>query len=101
MAEFSRYCLRLRAEGSEHNTKRAKELPASPDKTELVLFVKRKKVAGLVEANLFNRVLHPTCSIKYLVMILKAKLSWREHVKQRITKAYSFCRLCYRSLGKT
>jgi hypothetical protein len=26
--------------------------------------------------------------VKYLMVILDAKLTWREHVKQRINKAY-------------
>jgi hypothetical protein len=39
---------------------RTEELPVSPDKTELVLFTKRKDVERFVEPVLLNRTLHPT-----------------------------------------
>jgi hypothetical protein len=39
---------------------RAEELSVNPDKTELVLFTKRKKVDGLIEPVLLNGVIYPT-----------------------------------------
>jgi hypothetical protein len=46
-----------------------------------VLFIKRKKV-------LVNGVICPTGSVKYTGAILDAKLTWREDMKRRISKAY-------------
>jgi hypothetical protein len=56
---------------------------------EIMVFIKKKKVEGFVEPPLPNTVLHTTRSPKYLGGILDAKLTWREHMKQRIGKAYS------------
>jgi hypothetical protein len=39
--------------------------------------------------------------MNYLGIILDAKLTWREHVKQRISKAYSLFWLCLRTIGNT
>jgi hypothetical protein len=54
-----------------------------------------------IEPVLLNRVIHPTRSVKYLGVLLDAMLTWREHVKQRISKAYSSFWLCYQTLDKT
>jgi hypothetical protein len=53
---------------------------------ELVLFTKEQKVEGFMKPTVLNTVLHTTGSLK---VILDAELTWREHVKQRISKSYS------------
>jgi hypothetical protein len=80
----------LRAMNIVQGWPRAKNPSATPNKTELVLFSKRRK-AGFTEPTPLNTVLHTTRSVKYLWVILHAKLSWRQHVKQKISNAnYSF-----------
>jgi hypothetical protein len=51
------------------------------DKKESVLFMKRK-VDRFTEPVLLNRPEHSTGSMKYIGVILDAKLIWRERVKQ-------------------
>jgi hypothetical protein len=67
----------------------------------LMLFTKRKKVDGFIEPVLLNSVVCPTRSVKYLGVILDAKLTWKEHLKQRISKTYSSSWWCHQTLGKT
>jgi hypothetical protein len=57
---------------------------------EIVVFIKKKKVEDFVEPPVPNTVLHTTRPLKYVGVILDAKLTWREHMKQRMGKAYSF-----------
>jgi hypothetical protein len=64
------------------------ELSMNPSKMGLMLSTKKKEVEGFVEPVLLNTVLHTTTSLKYLGVILDAKLTWRKYIKQRISKAY-------------
>jgi hypothetical protein len=69
--------VRAHAKGSEYSTELVQGQGAvSLDKMELVLFTKRKEVDMFIKP-------------------------WREHVKQRMSKAYSFSWLCHQTLGKT
>jgi hypothetical protein len=47
---------------------------------ELELSTKRKKVGGVIEPVLLEKVIGPTGSIKYLGVILNATPIWKEHV---------------------
>jgi hypothetical protein len=67
---------------------------------ELVLFTKKRKVEAFVEPILLNTMLHTARSMKYLGVILDAKLICKEHIKQRTSKAFSIFWLYQRPLGK-
>jgi hypothetical protein len=55
----------------------AQEFSVNPNKTELVLCTKKKKLEGFVEPTVLNTVLHTTEPVKYSAFILDAKLAWK------------------------
>jgi hypothetical protein len=67
-----------------------------------MLFTKGKKRGWVkfIEPVLIDRVIYPIGSVTYLGVTLDAKLTWRKHVKQRISKACSSFWLCCQSFGK-
>jgi hypothetical protein len=54
---------------------------------EIIPFAKKKKIEGFLKHILLDTVLNTTGSVKYLGLILDAKLTWRMHVKGRISAA--------------
>jgi hypothetical protein len=71
------------------------------DETKLVLFANRERAEGFMKPALLNTLLHTTRLVKYLGFILNAKLTWREHVKQRINEVCAPLWLSHSTLGKT
>jgi hypothetical protein len=51
-----------------------------------VLSAKRKKLDRFIQPVLLNRVISPIGSVKYLEVILDAKMTWRKLVKQMKVK---------------
>jgi hypothetical protein len=78
---------------------RGKEPSVNLDKTEHLLFIKNK-VERFIASVLLNKLIHPTGSVEYVGVIQNAKLTWRQHVKQRLSNAYSSLWLCCRTITR-
>jgi len=59
-------------------------LSVNPDKTEIVVFTRKKKDPGFTEADIFGINLHCSLSVKYLEVVLRSRLTWREHVNTKV-----------------
>ena len=51
-------------------------LSINPDKTGLIAFTRKKKLAGFFEPRIFGRTLQCSTSVKYLGVILDSRLTW-------------------------
>jgi hypothetical protein len=66
-------------------------LSVNPDKTGLVAFTRKRKLSGFFQPHLFGNALQRSTSVRYLCVILDSRLTWREHLDVRVTKAQIFC----------
>ena len=76
-------------------------LSVNPEKTECVLFTRKRLIDRSLVPRLFGVPLTYAAKAKYLGVMLDAKLNWGEHVEyasQKFLKGYWLCR---RTLGKT
>jgi hypothetical protein len=64
-------------------------LSVNPDKTEFVVFTRRRKLPGVFEPQFFGVTLSRSGSVKYLGVILDSRLNWREHVDVKVRKAHN------------
>jgi len=71
-------------------------LSVNPDKTGLVAFTRRRKLPGFFKPCLFGMTLHCSMSVKYLVVILDSRLTWREHMDVKVKKAQNLLWACRR-----
>jgi hypothetical protein len=74
-------------------------LSVDRDKTNLVVFTKKRKLDGFFEALLFGVTLHRSESVKYLEVTPDSPLSWRENVNNKVVKAQNSLWGCRRSFG--
>ena len=74
-------------------------LSVNPNKTNIVIFTKKRKLSGSFEPLLFGVTLHRSDSVKYLGVILDSRLTWREHVNIEVNKAHNSLWACRRSFG--
>jgi hypothetical protein len=73
-------------------------LSVNPNKTGLVVLIRRRKLPGFFEPCLFGTTLHRSMSVKYLGVILDSWLTWREHVDVKVRKGQNLlwaCRWAY------
>ena len=71
-----------------------RKLSVNPSKTEMVLFTRRYKPEKLKTITFFNNVLVTSDQVKYLGVILDAKLSWKQQVEAKCKKALALmCQL--------
>jgi hypothetical protein len=75
-------------------------LSVNPDKTDLAIFTKKRKLHGFFEPLFFGITLHRSESVKYLGMILDSRLTWREHVNIKV-QAHNSLWACRRTFGST
>ena len=61
-----------------------KGLNINPDKSELVMFTNKRKLEDLQGPTLFRKQLRFTSQVKYLGIILDAKLNWSSHMASKI-----------------
>jgi hypothetical protein len=64
-------------------------LSVNPDKTELVVFTRKRKLPGFFEPHFFGVTLCHSMSAKYLRVVLDSQLTWREHVDITVRKAHN------------
>jgi hypothetical protein len=76
-------------------------LSLNPDKIDLVLLTRKRKLPGFFEPLLFGVTLHCSKSVKYLGAILDSQLTWWEHVNIKVKKAHNSLWSCRRSFGAT
>jgi hypothetical protein len=74
-------------------------LSVNPGKTDLVVFTKKRKLNGFFELLLLGVTLHCSESVRYLGVPLDSRLTWREHVNNKLAKAENSLWACKRSFG--
>jgi hypothetical protein len=74
-------------------------LSVNPDKTNLVVFTKKRKLDDFFEPLLFGVTLHRSESVSYLGVTLDSRLAWREHVNNKVVKAQNSLWAHRRSFG--
>jgi hypothetical protein len=74
-------------------------LSLNPDKTDLVIFIKKRKLSGFFEPLLSGVTLHHSELVKYLGVTLDSRLNWREHVNINVMTAHNSLWACRRSFG--
>ena len=78
-----------------------RELSVNHNKTEMVLFTRRYKHESLKTITFFNNTLEASTQVKYLGVILDAKLSWKQQVEARCKKALALMCQLRRVTGAT
>lgn len=63
-------------------------LSVNPQQTKLVLFTNKRKINKLNLPKLNNIQLSLSDHVKFLGFILDKKLSWKQHIEERIKKSY-------------
>ena len=58
-------------------------LSVNPDKTEMVLFTRKRTLPGLIPIVFFVKELERTNKAKHLGVVLDSKLTWSEHLDQK------------------
>jgi len=76
-------------------------LSVNPNKTGLVAFTRKRKLAGFFEPHLFGKTLQRSMSVKYLRVILDSCLTWKEHMDVKVKKAQNSMWACRRACGVT
>jgi hypothetical protein len=66
-------------------------LSVNPDKTDLVVFTRKRKLSGFFEPLFFGVTLHRSKSVKYLGVIMDSRLTWQEHVNIKVKKHTVLC----------
>ena len=74
-------------------------LSVNPDKTNPVVFTRKRKLPGFFEPLFFGVTLHCSELVKYLGVILDFRLTWGEHVNFKVKKAHNSLWACRRSFG--
>jgi hypothetical protein len=64
-------------------------LSVNPDKTGLLAFTRRRKLPRFFEPRPFGMTLHHSMSVKYLGVIMDARLTWGEHMDIKARKAHN------------
>ena len=72
-------------------------LSVNPEKAEPVAFA--RKLPDFLEPHLLGVTLSLSRPVKYLVVILDSRLTWRDHVDIKMKKAHSLLWACSRACG--
>lgn len=76
-------------------------LSVNPEKTGLVLFTNKRKTLPFSAPTLFGELLVKTSKVKYLGVILDEKLTWKDHIEERMNKAIKVFWQCRSAFGKS
>jgi len=63
-------------------------LSINPDKTEMVLFTRKRSLSGLKPTEIFKGKLNFSEEVKYLGITLDRKLTWNSHLQSRAKRTY-------------
>jgi hypothetical protein len=74
-------------------------LSVNPDKTDLVIFTKKRNLSGFSEPLLFEVTVHRPESVRCLGVTPDSWLTWQEHVNIKVKKAHNSLWACRRSFG--
>lgn len=74
-------------------------LSVNPDKTECVLFTRRRKLEGFRAPLFYGRPLVLSQQVKYLGIVLDSKLNWSAHAEHVAKKFLNGYWLCKRTIG--
>jgi len=74
-------------------------LSVNPDKSELVVVTKKRKLLGFFEPHFFGFTICLSRSVKYLGIILDSRLTWREHVNVKMRKTHNLLWAFRRACG--
>ncbi|XP_044596718.1 uncharacterized protein LOC123273383 [Cotesia glomerata] len=77
-----------------------KSLRVNPNKTEMVLFTKRRKLK-ITAPSIFGMELKFSKEVRYLGVTLDSKLTWRSHIEKQTQKATATFWACRRIFGIT
>jgi hypothetical protein len=77
------------------------DLSVNPQKTEMMLFTRKTKVPEFRLPKLFGTQLKLTDKVKYLGVTFDPKLSFKQHLEDRVKKATMIFWQCRRTFGKT
>lgn len=77
------------------------DLSVNPDKTASILFTRKLKIDRHRDISVFGKILILVDQVKYLGVILDAKLNWRTNVEARIKKFCMAFGQCRRAIGWT
>ena len=75
-------------------------LGINPNKSELVVFTRRRDLSGFVAPKLFGKPLERAGKVKYLGITFTPNLNWSEHIKHRINKSMKIFWCCKRAIGR-
>lgn len=76
-------------------------LTVNPDKTECILFTRKRSLEGLVGPTFYGKALNFAEKVKYLGVMLDRKLNWKTHIEYIAKKFLAGYWLCKRTLGQT
>lgn len=76
-------------------------LSVNPDKSELVIFTKNRKLIGFKNPKIFGKEIVRANSVKYLGITLDSKLNWSEHIENRLNKCIRIFWSCRSAIGKS
>jgi ribonuclease HI len=76
-------------------------LSVNPAKSEAILFTNRKKIEENRTLTIFGAEVNVSKKVKYLGVILDSKLSWKDHIDHKISKATMAFWQCRRIMGST
>ncbi len=78
-----------------------KGLFVNPEKTEVLLFTRKRKTEGFVRLEYQGVKLNLTKEVKYLCVILDDKLTWKVHVRAQMKKGLRELWSCNAYIGRT
>ncbi len=80
---------------------KTKGLSVNPEKTEVLLFTRKRKTVGVVRLEYQGVKLNLTKEVKYRGVILDDKLTWKAHMRAQVRKGLSALWSCNAYIGRT
>ncbi len=72
----------------------------NPEKTELLLFTRKRKTKGVVKVEYLGVNLNLSKEVKYLGVILDDKLKWKAHARAQVKKGLRALWSCNAFIGR-